>query len=121
MNKYYKYFKAFIITLFSILVLNLFVSILYYFNIFNNKELNYTNLIITSISMLIGGIYIGNRTNKKGYLEGLKVGIISIIIFLIISYLAFDKVINIKNIIFYFILLISSVLGSMIGINKKKN
>ena len=67
------------------------------------------------------GIYIGNRTNKKGYLEGLKVGIISIIIFLIISYLAFDKVINIKNIIFYFILLISSVLGSMIGINKKKN
>ena len=72
--------------------------------------------------MLTGGIYIGSKANKRGWLEGLKIGLEVIIILFVVSYLAFDQAgMNIKGIIYYFILLIFSMLGSVIGINKRKN
>lgn len=117
---YIKYLKALVYILIPILILNFLVSLLYYFNIISDNAINYLKLFIAAISMLIGGIYIGNNSTKKGWLEGLKVGFIMIIIFFIISYLAFDKGINGKTLIYYFILLASSMLGSMIGINKRK-
>lgn len=118
--KYLKYLKALIYILIPIIILNTIISLLYYFNIIGNETINYLKLIIMAISMLISGIYIGSKTDKKGYLEGLKIGFEVIIILFIISYLAFDQGINIKTLIYYFIILTSSTLGSMIGINKLK-
>ena len=63
----------------------------------------------------------GKNTVNKGWLEGIKFGIICIIIFTIFNYLAFDTFFNISNIILYVITLIASILGSIIGINFKKN
>lgn len=102
-------------------VFNAILSILYYFNVVGNGVINYFKLFIIAISMLIGGIYIGSQANQKGWLEGLKVGLEIIVLFFIVSYLAFDQGIHIKTLIYYFILLASSTLGSMIGINKKKS
>lgn len=115
-----KYLKTLIYIIVPILVLSIILSLLYYFNIIGNGVSNYLKLFIVAISMLIGGIYIGSKTTKKGWLEGLKIGFGTIILLFIISYLAFDQGMNIKTIIYYFILLASSVLGSMIGINKRK-
>ena len=53
----------------------------------------------------------------EGYIEGLKYGSIIIILTLIISLII--KSFNIKLLIFYSILLLSSTLGSMIGITRK--
>ena len=117
---YLKYLKTIIYILIPILFLNLIISLLYYFNIINDGFINYIKLFIAAISMLIGGIYIGSKTTKKGWLEGLKIGLGMIVFLFIISYLAFDRGINTKTIIYYFILVISSMLGSMIGINNKK-
>jgi len=121
MNKYVKYLKALLYIFIPLLIFTSILSILYYFNIISDTTLNILKLITTAISLLIGGIYIGNKANKKGYLEGLKVGLIIIFLLFIISYLAFDKSINIKASIYYLILLAFSIIGSMIGINKKKN
>lgn len=115
-----KYLKVLLYIIIPILILNIFVSIFYYFNIIGNNSINYLKLIMVAISMLIGGIYIGSKTTKKGWLEGLKVGLEVIIILFIISYLAFEQGINIKNLIYYLIILSSTTLGSMIGINKRK-
>jgi len=117
---YMKYLKALIYIFIPILALNLIISLLHYFNVLGNGIIDYLTLFIAAISMLIGGIYIGSKTTKKGWLEGLKIGLIVIIIFFIIGYLAFDEGVIIKTLIYYFILLISSVLGSMIGINKRR-
>lgn len=116
-----KYLKTLIYILVPIIVLNIILSLLYYFNIISSGASNYLKLFIVAISMLIGGIYIGSKANKKGWLEGLKVGIGVILLLFIISYLAFDQGMNIKILIYYFILLVSSILGSMIGINKRKS
>lgn len=115
-----KYLKALIYIFVPILVLTLILSILDYFNIIGNSLSNYLKLFIAAISMLIGGIYIGTKASKKGWLEGLKVGLIVIVLMFVISYLAFDQGMTIKTVIYYFILLASSMLGSMIGINKRK-
>ena len=115
-----KYLKTLIYIIIPILILNTILSILYYFNIVGNDASNYLKLFIMAVSMLIGGVYIGSKTNKKGWLEGLKIGFEVIMLLFIISYLAFDQGMNIKTVIYYFILLASSTLGSMIGISKKK-
>lgn len=120
MNKYIKYLKSLLYIFIPLLISNLVLSILYYFNILSNKTLSILNIILVLLSMFIGGLYIGKKANKKGYLEGIKIGLIAIIILFIISYLAFDKGINIHKIIYYFILLSSSTIGSMLGINKKR-
>lgn len=117
---YLKYLKSLLYILVPVFVLNIIVSLLYYFNLIGNGTINYFKLFIIAISMLISGIYIGSKASKKGWLEGLKIGIGVIIILFIISYLAFDQGINTKTLIYYFILLASSMLGSMIGINKRK-
>ena len=120
MNDVVKYLKSLIYILIPVLVLNTILSLLYYFNIVGNQVNNYMKLFIVAISMLVGGIYIGSKASKKGWLEGLKIGLEVIILLFVVSYLAYDKGVNIKSIIYHFILIMSSMLGSMIGINKRK-
>lgn len=119
-----KYLKnlsmSFLYIISSILVLTFITTILSYFNILNDEVTSIIKIIIPIISMLIGGFYIGKRSNKKGFLEGLKLGLIFSSILIIFNYLAFDNSFKFKYTLFYLILLISSILGSMIGINRKK-
>ena len=114
-----KYLKSSLYMFISLLLLSILITILNYFNIMGTSTINYLKLLSIILSMFIGGLYIGKKSLNKGYLEGIKVGIISIIIFFIISYLGFDKGISFDNIIYYIIILASSILGSIIGINKK--
>ena len=105
----------------SILILTLFVTILNYFNIISDKTVSIFKIIISNIAMIIGGFYIGKKSNKKGFIEGLKLGLIFSVISIFLNYLAFDYSFKLKYSLFYLILIISSVLGSMIGINVKKS
>lgn len=115
-----KYFKALLYIFVPILVFSIILSIFYYFNLIGSNMLHYLQLFITAISMLVGGIYIGSKAVKKGWLEGIKIGLEVVIILFILSYLAFDQSLHIKTIIYYLVLIISSMLGSMIGINNRK-
>ena len=119
-----KYLKnlgiSFIYIISTLLILTLITTIFSYFNIFNDKVTSMVKIIIPIISMFIGGFFIGKNSNKKGFLEGLKLGVIFSIIIIIFNYLAFDYSFKIKYLLFYSILIISSIFGSMIGINRKK-
>jgi len=119
-----KYLKkigmSFIYILSIILILTLITTLLYYFNLIGDKVFSMFKIIIPSFSVLLGGIYIGKNSNKLGYIEGLKLGIMFCIFLLIFNFLAFSNSFKIKYLLFYVILNISSILGSMIGINKSK-
>ncbi len=120
-----KYLKklgfSFIYILSTILVLTFIVTIFSYFNIMSDKVVSIFKIIIPIISLLIGGYYIGKRSTKKGFIEGLKLGLIYSIILIIFNYLALDNSFKLKYLLFYLILIMTSVLGSMIGINRKSN
>lgn len=104
----------------TILVLTFIISIFNYFNIINDKIVSIFKIIIPIISLLIGGFYMGKRSIKKGFLEGIKLGAIFSLILIIFNFLAFGNSFKFKYLLFYLILIISSVLGSMIGINRKR-
>lgn len=118
MNYIKNLMKNILITL-SILLLGIFlITLMNYFNLISGKFLSILKILIITISVFIGGFLTGKKSNSKGWLEGLKIGMI-LIIFLGIINLLFIKEISFKLFIYYFILLICSCLGSMIGISKK--
>jgi putative membrane protein (TIGR04086 family) len=76
-------------------------------------------VIIPLFSLALGGFIMGKNANKNGWLEGAKIGLI-IILLIAIGNLIFNQGINTKDFIFYALLLISAIFGSMFGINMKK-
>ena len=111
---------SFIYIITSILILTFISTIFSYFNIFSDKVMSIVKIIIPIIGLLIGGFYIGKRTNKKGFLEGLKLGLIFSLLLIIFNILVLNNSFKLKYLLFYLILIASSILGSMIGINKKR-
>lgn len=103
----------------SLLILTFLFTTLNYFNIINSKIMNIAKIVIPLFSLALGGFILGKNANKNGWLEGLKIGLI-IITLIAIGNLIFIKNINAKDTIFYLLLLISSIFGSMFGINMKK-
>ena len=115
-------FKNYLVSLgyfFIILILStLILTIFNYFNILNSKIINILKLLIPIIAIFIASFKLGTKSKQRGYLEGLKIAIIIILTFTIIVLLV-DKL-TIKSLLYYTILILTAMLSSMIGINRKK-
>ena len=118
MNKLNKYLISYLYTLIIILISNIFLTIFNYFNIINPNVNKILMPLIIILSLFIGSYNLGKKTNKKGYLEGLKYAIIFIIFTVIITLITKEKL-NLSNILIYIIYTISSISGATLGINKK--
>lgn len=113
------YLKSLFISFLVILVSTLVMTILSYFNILPTKSLSFIKIITLIISLLIGGYFVGHNCKSKGWLEGIKYSLVFIIIILLINLLILKNNFEIKNIIYYIIMIISSMIGSMYGITRK--
>ncbi len=114
-----KYLKT-IIFEFTILIISiLIISILYYFDLISFKTSNVLKMITFIITFFASGIYISNKSNKKYYLEGIKISIINILLFLLLT-LLFKYNFNFKKVVYYIILSFTVVLGSMSRNLKKR-
>ena len=101
-----------------LLVSTLLLTIIDYFSLFNIKIIRGIKLLIPILSLAIISYILGKSALKKGYRAGIKLGSIVILIFTIFI-LLFDKY-QVKTLLFDFILLLTSMLSSMIGINQRK-
>lgn len=101
------------------LVLTFIITIISYFNILGDGVVKTLKLFTTIISIFVGGFLMGSKANKKGFMEGFKFGIIVSVILIIISLICHN--LKIESILFYTILTISSIFGSIVGIQKKLN
>jgi len=95
------------------------ITLLNYFNIFGSKIVTFFKLVIALISIFVGGFIMGKNSKQKGWLEGIKLGLIILFILVIINYIILNQSFEIRNLVYYLILMVSSIFGSMIGINKK--
>lgn len=120
MKKMINYIKSLGIFLASILILTLFTTLLQYFNVSESFS-SFLKIFSLVVSIFIGGFSLGKTSIKKGYLEGLKYGIVVIILLFLFNLIFFNDTLQIKNILYYIIILFASIIGSMIGIQKKKN
>ena len=113
------YLKSFIWSLGIFLSSIIILTIFNYFNILPNA-LKYFKLILIVLSFFIGGNYIGREAQNKGYLEGIKIAVVSIVILFLLSYAGFGNKPNLSLLIYYLIIFLSCIFGSIIGINKSK-
>ena len=120
--EYLKNLGKSLLYIFSIIIVSTFIITFFnYFNIIGSKILSILKILTILISMFVGGTIIGKNSKQKGWFEGIKLGLIVIIILALFKYLGLNEKFSITNILYYIILTISCTLGSMIGINKKKN
>lgn len=112
-----RFLKSYAYLFGSILLLTLILSIL---NYFIKLPTNTIKIIIPIISMLYSSIILGKNSTKKAYLEGIKFSLIYIVFIFLFSILIIKAKIKIDILLYYVILILTSMFGSMIGINLKK-
>lgn len=110
-----KYIKILPIPLISIIIMSLTFSIT---NLLNYKTNNIIILIIMILVMLISGYILSNNITKKKYLHGLIFGIITTLILFIIS-IIYKPTYTYNTLIYYILLILSSMIGAMISTIKK--
>ena len=114
-----KFVKPLLYSIILLFVLTLIITLFNYIGLIRGTVLKIIKLIIPVISFGIGGFMIGRNSNKKGWLNGIQVGLILSFIFVIIN-LLFKNKINILFILYYLVLILFSTIGSILGINRKK-
>ncbi len=105
----------------SLLILTLLLTLFNYFNLFSNGLVSTFKIIIPIISLFAGGFFIGKKSSKKGWLEGLKLSLIFTIILILFNLLGLGNKLELKNILYYLIIIISCMFGGMLGINKNNS
>ena len=119
-NMIINYLKSFALTILIIFGGAIITTLLEYFT--NNTQvlINVLKIITILLSIFIPTFILGRKSERKGYLEGLKYGTILIVLSLILN-IIFKTKFNFDIIIYFIIMLVSAMLGSMMGINFKKN
>ena len=109
-----KYIKSILYFLISIFITTLIITILNYLNLIDQNTISFLKITALIISLTISGIYIAKKATSKKIIEGLKIGIIVVILSFIISLFTKNSLSFSKG-LYFLIILISPILGSMIA------
>ena len=105
--------------LFELLLVLLLLTVLNYYQLLPDGFYSFLKLMALLCTVFIQSFSLGKKTKKKGYLEGIKYGILLILILFLVTVL-FSKW-QIRTLLYYLLILSTSTLGSMIGISFKKD
>ncbi len=119
-KKFIDYLKLFSYSLIYLIIISLILSIIYYFTKINYKTISNIILFMILIWFFFLGFKNGKKSKSKGYLAGLKIALIFISILLLFN-LIFLRIFKLSLIFYYLLLILSSILGGMLGINRKKD
>ena len=112
-----KYTFSFILFLAIIFVFTFFLSIFHYFDVLSYQAVAVIKFIILLVSFFGVGFFMSVSATKKGWLEGLKFAFVVSVFLLLFQVLGIDKSFRMKDLIFYLVLFMTSILGGMIGIH----
>ncbi len=105
--------------LLGIIGLSIVLITFYYFDLIGDKTFNFLELVVVLINIFINSFILGKASNKKGYIEGAKFGGIIVLLELILTLLFFKF--KAKILIYFVMVMVTAILGSMVGISKKRN
>ena len=109
--KYLGYYTLFLITLVFITSLLNLIGV--------NSTITNLLIFIFNISLFfIFGLKNGKKASNKGYLAGLKVGGLFLLVLIIISLFTSKNIFSLSTFIYYLVLILASTLGGSLGINK---
>lgn len=113
-----KYGKRLAWTILSLIICLAIITTLYYFNIISSNTFKILQIITLLIIILINSFILGKSSDKKGFLEGIKFGGLLVILFFILSLIT-KSPLKLKFLLYDLIIIITSILGATIGINKR--
>lgn len=118
--KYLKKYGVILLKFLGFLVVgSLFISVLYYF-LFSTKVVQILSFIYLLLVFFLFGYKGGKKAENKGFLAGLKIGGLFLLVLFVLNLIVTGFRFKTTSFIYYFLLLIVSVLGAMFGINTKK-
>lgn len=120
MKKTINYLKFVSIFLIIELMLTFIISLLNLLGV--NSGITTIILLICNILLFFILNFINAHNNKKkGFLEGIILGLIFIFLMVLIKIILFNSGFKISTFIYYLILFITSIFGGMFGVNKKSD
>ena len=102
----------------SLFIYLIVISLFGFLDLFSYKVCSVISYIYIILLFFVCGIKIGNKSENKGYLSGLIIGSTNVLLMFILG-IIFNSGYNVSVLIYYFTLILSSVIGGMIGINRK--
>lgn len=112
---YVKYIGMFIL---FIIIISIIASL---FNLmgFNSNFMNKVTIILTALGFFIINALASKNINEKGFILGIKLGLIFVLFMILINLIFFKSSFSLERIIYYIILIFSSILGGSFGKNLK--
>lgn len=117
MHNLFNRFKNYLYLMLIVLISSLILAILYLFSNINYNIISTILIIINIIFTFLLGYLYSLRKNEKGLISGLKVGSLYIIIIFFISLILHAFKLN--SLMYYGIILLSTILGAIVGKNKR--
>ena len=116
----FKKLKKTIIYLIILCIFLLLLSILNLTNLLGGTPSAIISMTFGAFSFFMAGFIRGKKRAKNGYVAGLLTGAVLLVFIFLINFLIFIVKRNPAMLIYYGILLISCIIGSVVGINKRK-
>ena len=110
------YLKSYLYLFGLIFLLSIILSIINYLFSYTS---NIFKILIPIISIFISSLILGKNTKEKAYLEGIKFSSLYLIIITIFK-LIMNQTFPFKLVIIYFLIILTSIIGVILGINIKK-
>lgn len=95
------------------------ISLLYYL-LFSTKVVNVLTFLYMVALFFLFGFKTGKRTENRGFLAGLKIGFLLLLVLLLFNLVFYQTGFKLIRVIYYMVLLFASVIGATLGINRKK-
>ncbi len=105
------YIRRILFIIIESIIITLFLSLLSYFNIISENIYNYLEFVFIFIILYFNGKSV-SRGIKLGFIEGLKIGLIFMFIFIIFN-VVFGNSFNLRQFIYYLLILLTPLLGSI--------
>jgi len=98
-------------------IFSLLFSLLLRFTSLTESSISYLILILSFISIFIGGLISGGKGKKQGWLLGGGTGLLYILIILAFQYLGFDQTFSSKEWIQSLCYILVCMMGGVLGVN----
>lgn len=112
---YLKYIGIFVLFIVGIAIVTSLINL----TGFKPNLINKLAVILTALSFFIISALASKNIAEKGYILGIKLGLLFVISMILINLIFFKSGFNIDRFIYYTILIISSILGGSFGKNLK--
>ncbi len=100
-----------------LIIFSLIINVLYYFDVISNNSIKFFKMVSSLLSFFIGGFMMGRNAPNKGYLYGIRLSLLVILVMFILEIILNNF--TLSRIIYYLIILCIITFASMLGIQKR--